>query len=73
MCIDKSGLACCLNCSNIFLQRWREICTILQPMGSKGQCLKNLPKPADQKEARKPELSTRRQHYKAKVNSGINR
>jgi hypothetical protein len=29
----------------VFLKRWRKICTILQPMGSKGQYLKKCPKP----------------------------
>jgi hypothetical protein len=29
----------------VFLRRWRKICTILQPMGSKGQFLKKCPKP----------------------------
>ncbi len=28
----------------VFLRRWRKICTILQPMGSKGQYLKHCPK-----------------------------
>ncbi len=28
-----------------FLRRWRKICTILQPMGSKGRYLKKCPKP----------------------------
>ncbi len=29
----------------VFLRRWRKICTILQPRGSKGRFLKKCPKP----------------------------
>ncbi len=29
----------------IFLRRWRTICRVLQPMGSKGRYLKKCPKP----------------------------
>jgi hypothetical protein len=29
----------------VFLWRWRKICTILQPMGSKGRYLKKGPEP----------------------------
>ncbi len=32
----------------VFLQRWRKICTILQPMGIKGRYLKKSRIPADQ-------------------------
>ncbi len=28
----------------VFLQRWRKICTVLQPMGNKGRYLKKCPK-----------------------------
>ncbi len=50
LCIDKSRLACCLFALRVvgavlvvFLRR--KICTILQPMGSKGRYLKKSTKP----------------------------
>ncbi len=32
----------------IFLRRWHTICTVLQPMGSKGPIPEEILKPADQ-------------------------
>ncbi len=42
LCIDESGLACCLYCTKN--SYWRKIYTILQPMGRKGRYLKKCPK-----------------------------
>ncbi len=52
--IYKSGLAWCLYCTQsavcavwaVFLQRWRKIWTILQPMGSRGRNQKKSTKPS---------------------------
>ncbi len=64
-CIDKSGLSCYLYELRVvdavvvvFLLRWHKICPILQPMGSKGRCLKKCPKPCWPIKARKSGLST---------------
>jgi hypothetical protein len=50
--MDKSGwLAACIALRMVgavmvsYFWRWRKICTILQPMGSKGRYLKKCPKP----------------------------
>ncbi len=51
--MDKSRLACGIYCTKsavgavlvVFLQRWRIICTIPKPIGSKGRYLTKCPKP----------------------------
>jgi hypothetical protein len=62
--IDKSGLAYCLYCIAlrvvgavlvVFLRRWHKICTVLQPMRSKGRYpgyLKKCQKPSCPKESK---------------------
>jgi hypothetical protein len=48
----------------IFLCSWRTICTILQPMGSNRRLAEEITETLlTKKEARKPGISTRREHY----------